>query len=252
MVEKLRTRKGQRGNISQVGDVRGLGVRRDITNSANPGSVRSLPDSYREGPPKEAKKLMRELSQLLGTPINEKFFGLLPDPIPPQVEQNRALNAAERLIRDVNTNIGRTVLRRLHTPKGFAIHSQSPNIDKLVRPLLHKYRLEQDSGPNRSEDGFLFWIRDGETHRAIESVEFEDFASLYENVTQTGKYSFEKVGELRDYLVDRAERMGMIGDRIQIEIVLDDFFRKKPPIGETFINIRVGSEEHLLVEAKKR
>ncbi len=196
-----------------------------------------------------ARSVIRELENLtgrrIGLPVlNEKFMGLLPDdPPPPKTTEELGL----KFIRSYNELAGKMVIRRLYTPKGFAILLPNDDYIRKVIPALRNYDLEQSSGPSHGPDGErLIWIRSSVTK--MESREVPQMEVIYGNVTQSGKYIFESVGDLRNYLVDRAGREGVMGSRVELETEIDHFFRAMPPRSETFRHIAPGSDEQLIVE----
>ena len=242
-------RKDQQAKFSVV-QARDLGKRRDLPNPANPGVIRKVSDEYREGPNVGSiRRVMREFEELTGrkiiTRLEEKWMGLLPDD-PPPPNTNDADDNANRLVRELNQTVGRLVVRRLYTKTGIGLVVIDPKRYSNILHSLRKYDLEQSGGPNHDGDNNrLIWVRDSRTHEEYNAPSFE---SIYMNVTQSGKYLFETVSDLRDYLVNRATQDGIEGSRMEFEIEIDRYFRTNPPLPSTFRNIEFGSDEHLIVE----
>ncbi len=246
-------RKDQKANFSSP-VVKGLGVRRDTANPANIGKIRDLPKSYVGGPGVDAvRKALRELQDVTGRDIkvpqlDEKFFGFLPDdePVVPEAVDDRAM----RLIHDLNQKAGRLVIRRMHTPRGFALCLINPDLEQIVRKEMRAMGLEQSSGPGRDEENRqLIWLRDAKTK--LEHVSpHTNFEKLCENVTQSGKYTFESMADLRNFIFDRASRDGISGTRLELETQLVDFLTTSPPARSIFTSIEIGSEEHFVTEGR--
>jgi len=201
-----------------------------------------------------SQTVIRELEALTGRKIgfpalNEKFMGLLPDD-PPKAPPKTSEELGLKLIRDFNEREGKMILRRWFTKIGFAILLPSDAWLPRVMPILRKYDLEQSGGPSRGLDNErLVWVRS--VHTKLESVT-PTLEVIYGNVTQSGKYVFESVDDLRDYLVDRAGREGVTGSRYDLETEIDQFFSVMPPRRDTFRNISPGSDEQFVVEGLAR